>query len=59
LLASDCETIENVSNSNNTPQPPSNSTKPNNNIRRQPMRIPSEPSLPSTESMKHKNRIFL
>ncbi len=53
-VVSDSDTIDNLSNSN-IPQPPSNSTKPNN-IRRQPIRISSEPSSNSTESMTDKTR---
>ena len=48
-LASESDTLDNTSNSN-IPQPPSNSTKPTN-IRRQPIRLASEPSSNSTESM--------
>jgi hypothetical protein len=48
-LVSDSDTIDNVLNSN-IPQPPSSATKPNN-IRRQPIRLPSEQSSNSIESM--------
>ncbi len=54
FVVSDSDTIDNLSNSN-IPQPPSNSTKPNN-IRRQPIRISSEPSSNSTESMTDKTK---
>jgi hypothetical protein len=60
FLASDSDTIDNVSNSN-IPQPPSSSTKPNN-IRRQPIRISSEQSSSLTESMTYrtkKKRFFI